>query len=213
MCVQLHDMAPGSEGVRPPKQERSRETLERILSAAEEVLDGRTFSEVSVEEILNRADVNKSSFYARFKTKEDLLPPLYERFTVRARDEFLAALALGVELEPRLVIAQCVSAYASFLRRFQPQTMTLEGAGQHAARDALQAEVTSGIVTLYLQAVGEPDNHRLGERVEFASRAAAAILLRAMGPPSAFAQRLGWDDDRLVQEVTTMTIAYLEFER
>ncbi len=206
-------MAPGREGVRPPKQERSRETLERIVVAAEEVLDGRTFSDVSVEEILNRADVNKSSFYARFKTKEDLLPLLYERFTDRAREEFLAAVASGERLEPRLVIAMSVRAYASFLRRFQPQAATLEGTGEHTARDALQAELTSGIVTMYLQALGEPDNRQMAERVDFAARATAAVMLRAMGPPAAFAQRLGWDDDRLVDEVTAMATAYLEFDR
>jgi len=187
--------------------------LERILSAAEEVLDGRTFSEVSVEEILIRADVNKSSFYARFKTKEDLLPLLYERFTASARQEFLAATALGERLEPRRIIAMCIAAYADFLRRFQPQAMTLEGTSEHAARDAFQAEVTTGIVVLYLQALGQPEDRRMAERVDFASRAAAAILLRAMGPPSAFARRLGWDDARLVDEVTAMITAYLEFER
>lgn len=199
--------------MRPPKQERSRETLERILAAAEEVLDGRTFSEVSVEQILLRADVNRSSFYARFKTKEDLLPLLYERFTASARREFLAATTLDEHLEPRRIIAMCIAAYADFLRRFQPQAMTLEGTGEHSARDALQAEVTAGIITIYLQALGRPDDRQLAERVDFASRAAAAILLRAMGPPSAFARRLGWDDERLVHEVTAMVTAYLESER
>lgn len=58
-----------------------------------------------------------------------------------------------------------------------------------------------------------PDNRVMVERVNFAARASAAVLFRAMGPPSAFAVRLGWDDDRLVEEVTAMTTAYLEFDR
>ena len=42
---------------RPPRQHRSQETLDRILDAAEQVLDTKSFSEATLAEIMERAGV------------------------------------------------------------------------------------------------------------------------------------------------------------
>src|SRR5437762_6307200 len=65
---------------RPPQQTRSRETLDRILDAAERVLDEKSFTEATLAEIMERAGVTVGAFYRRFPDKDALLHFLDERF-------------------------------------------------------------------------------------------------------------------------------------
>ena len=63
-----------------PAQQRGRETLERFAEATEELLRERAFEDISVQEIVRRAGRPIGSFYARFGSKEALLPFLYQRY-------------------------------------------------------------------------------------------------------------------------------------
>jgi AcrR family transcriptional regulator len=65
---------------RPPQQHRSQETLDRILDAAEHVLDAKSFSEATLVEIMQRAGVTVGAFYRRFPDKDALLHLMDERF-------------------------------------------------------------------------------------------------------------------------------------
>lgn len=64
---------------RQPRQDRSRKTLDRILTALEELLAERRFEEVSMQQIAARAGVSVGTIYTRFPHKEALLPTLFER--------------------------------------------------------------------------------------------------------------------------------------
>ena len=55
------------------RQERSRRTAERIVAAALDLLGQRSFEELRVTEIADRADVSVGGFYARFPSKGALL--------------------------------------------------------------------------------------------------------------------------------------------
>ena len=63
--------------VRPPKQERSRRTLRRILDASRALLTERDPRDVSLREIADRAEVSMSSLFARFPSKDALLDHLH----------------------------------------------------------------------------------------------------------------------------------------
>jgi AcrR family transcriptional regulator len=65
---------------RPPRQTRSQMTLDRILDAAERVLDEKSFTEATVAEIMTRAGVTVGAFYRRFPDKDALLHLLDDRF-------------------------------------------------------------------------------------------------------------------------------------
>ncbi|HKO16708.1 MAG TPA: TetR/AcrR family transcriptional regulator [Gemmatimonadaceae bacterium] len=65
---------------RPPQQPRSQETLDKILDAAEHVLDEKSFTEATLAEIMERAGVTVGAFYRRFPDKDALLHLLDERF-------------------------------------------------------------------------------------------------------------------------------------
>ncbi len=71
--------------VRPPRQERTREQLERILEAAEKLVSRRGFDDASVLEICRHARTSVGGFYRRFPTKLALLHALHERFCDEAK--------------------------------------------------------------------------------------------------------------------------------
>ncbi len=75
---------PELEWVRPPLQARSRETLERLLDAAEEIFDEKRVEEATVAEVARRAGSSIGSFYARFHDKEGLVRSVFERFAEQA---------------------------------------------------------------------------------------------------------------------------------
>jgi AcrR family transcriptional regulator len=65
---------------RPPQQHRSRATLDRLLDAAEAVLEEKSFSDATLSEIVDRAGLTIGAFYRRFPDKDALLHHLDERF-------------------------------------------------------------------------------------------------------------------------------------
>jgi AcrR family transcriptional regulator len=68
-----------STALKPPKQPRSRRTLERIVSAALDLLEAEGPTGVTVQAVVARARSSVGSFYARFRGKDDLLEYLSER--------------------------------------------------------------------------------------------------------------------------------------
>ena len=53
----------------PGSQQRSRATFERIITTAQEMMDGRDWATVTVEDLCHAAEVSPSSFYRRFRYK------------------------------------------------------------------------------------------------------------------------------------------------
>jgi AcrR family transcriptional regulator len=76
--------------VNDPVQDRSRRTLEKIGRAVEALLATRSFDDISVNDIVARARCSIGSFYARFKSKDDLLPYLYQRYDADLRPRIQA---------------------------------------------------------------------------------------------------------------------------
>lgn len=63
-----------------PLQARSERSLQRILDAAESLLETSPFDRISVEEITRRAGVATGTFYTRFEDKGSLLAALFQRY-------------------------------------------------------------------------------------------------------------------------------------
>jgi AcrR family transcriptional regulator len=70
--------------VHPPRQQRSRKTLDRILDAAEALVSEKGFEDTPVAEIVRRAGSSVGAFYTRFEDKDALLSALYERYYEQA---------------------------------------------------------------------------------------------------------------------------------
>ncbi len=65
--------------VKAPLQSRSQKTLVRILDATAALLEDQNFAQISVNDIVVRAGTSVGSFYARFRSKDDVLRLLRER--------------------------------------------------------------------------------------------------------------------------------------
>ncbi len=61
---------------------RQRKTRQAIYTAFEELMTEHHYSEVTVAQIIKRADIGRSTFYAHFETKDELLNQMcVEMFT------------------------------------------------------------------------------------------------------------------------------------
>ncbi len=83
-----------SQWVRLPRQARSERTLNRFLDATAELLADRPFSEISVNDIVERANRTVGSFYARFDDKSGVLRVLVEQRAAQLRQEAIDYWAL-----------------------------------------------------------------------------------------------------------------------
>ena len=85
--------AGSSDPFRPPKQARSRRTLDRISQAALGLMEEGGLEKATVASIVERAGASVGSFYARFDGKEDLVHYLQDQIWSQARDRWDASLA------------------------------------------------------------------------------------------------------------------------
>ena len=66
------------ENLSPPLQRRSKDTLDAISNATKKLLRTRSFTELTIQDIVKKAGSSAGSFYARFKGKRALLHYLHE---------------------------------------------------------------------------------------------------------------------------------------
>ena len=52
---------------------RQRKTREAIFNAFNELLTKKSYNNITIQEIIDKADIGRSTFYSHFETKEDLL--------------------------------------------------------------------------------------------------------------------------------------------
>src|SRR5258706_8168279 len=101
---------------RPPSQARSRETLRRLLDAAEIVLVRDGFEGATLARIAKQARVSQANVYRRFRDKEALMRAVFRRFTERssaaaAEFDLEAVRPLGLVNFSRRVIAGMVDGF------------------------------------------------------------------------------------------------------
>jgi AcrR family transcriptional regulator len=77
----------------PPKQLRSRQTLDRLLDGAEAVIREEGISELTIVKVVKRAQSSVGAFYRRFPDRNTLLLAIQERNHARAREIYDAQLA------------------------------------------------------------------------------------------------------------------------
>ncbi len=113
----------------PAVQERSHRTLQALAAAAEELLHDRPFESISVQDIVRRAERPIGSFYARFGSKEALLPYIYRRYHEGLEADLAARLGRvdWARLEFDETIAVLVDLFASSYeeRRWLLRALTL----------------------------------------------------------------------------------------
>lgn len=74
--------------VKTPRQERSLQTHNALLDAAEKLLKKHPWEEISTVAIMVEAGLSNGAIYGRFKSKDSLLVALYERHDKRLKERF-----------------------------------------------------------------------------------------------------------------------------
>lgn len=69
--------------VMAPKQARSTESMQRILQALEQLLERKSFSEITMAEIEAQSGCGIATIYARFRDKDSILAALHESISER----------------------------------------------------------------------------------------------------------------------------------
>ena len=121
--------SPGSslEWVHPARQERSQQTLERLLDAAEVLLEEKGFDEIPVTEIARRAESSVGALYARFVDKDAILHALHERFCQQAYATADVALdpARWEDASIPEIVSECVDFLVRIIREREGLCRTL----------------------------------------------------------------------------------------
>src|SRR6478752_3969712 len=94
--------------VRPPKQKRSQESLERVLDAGTRLLEEQGLDAFTIQDVSRRADVSVGAIYARFGNKESLLRAVHRHAMESLRPEHEAVAA--VDGRPRTPTREVVVA-------------------------------------------------------------------------------------------------------
>lgn len=136
----------------PPQQHRSQETLDRILDAAEGVLEDKSFTDATLAEIMDRAGMTVGAFYRRFQDKDALLQHMDQRFfdEVRQRGDEL--------LDPA---RWCGASIYDVLRAFTEEAVSIHRARRGLLRSLFLRARSDRVLQVSASRVNEHLLHRL----------------------------------------------------
>lgn len=206
--------------VRPPRQARSQATLERILEATRELLETRTFDEISISEIVRRARSSVGAFYTRFPDKAALLDHLDELYARRMIEcgEAVARERGGSDT----TLVEEVRGLVTFLvrlHRIQPgllRTLIVEarrqGEGAFRERTRRMNRTIPPVMERLLahhDEIGHPEPRRavyLGLLMVFSAIREVTLF------PEGLAEFVDYDGEELIEELSAAYLRYLRVE-
>jgi AcrR family transcriptional regulator len=199
--------------VRPPKQQRSRASYERVLAAAYGLLEENGFEGFTVQEVAARANVSVGAIYERFGNKETLLRTVHAQLMERMA-QFESAQSVTESTGAAEVIADLVRRVAATM-------------GEHRA--ILRAFMHLGALDEVISARGSLESIELGRHfksalmrfatelrhtepevaLDVAFRVIYSTLARQVmyGPVFESDFELGWE--RLTAELVDLSVRYL----
>jgi AcrR family transcriptional regulator len=108
--------ARSASGRRTPVQRRSRERVERILGAAEELVVSQGVGALGTREVAERAGVPVATLYQYFADRDEIISALIERHVTSMDGRIAAALSSLETYSVRTVVETTVAAYRSAYR-------------------------------------------------------------------------------------------------
>lgn len=101
---------------RRPKQARSRELVERILTSAGVLFAGQGYPNVTTNHIAEHAGVSVGSLYQFFADKQEILAALQEKWTARLGAELDERLRVGPDTDIAETVDQVLDVHAALNR-------------------------------------------------------------------------------------------------
>lgn len=100
-----------------PRQQRSREMIDRIVAAARDVLVVDGYERLTTNRVADRAGVSPGSLYQYFPDKGAIVEEVTARYVDRLADDVVAALVDHVHDEPEAMARATAEALLSALER------------------------------------------------------------------------------------------------
>jgi AcrR family transcriptional regulator len=204
-------MTPPDAPLKPPKQVRSKRTLERIVRASLEILEEGGPEALTVQALVRRSGSSVGSLYARFDGKEDLLHYLGERVWREAAARWDRVLE-GEGLD-QLALPQLVDGAVRLLADTAPARMTAlsaldrsSGSGRQARR-RFREHLLLGIERLLLGRSREIRHPNPPVAVRLGLQAALALLEGPSEGPGGTETAI--PPDERVEETTRLLLSYL----
>jgi len=201
------------EWIRPPQQARSQRTLERLLDAAEELIEDRGIEGMTIAAIVRQAGSSVGAFYARFGDKETLIRCVFERFYEQA--QATAEAALDPSRWHHASVRDAIAATVLFATNVFSERRGVIAAlsSQQAADLRAPAEVLSALIADKLLSLAESRGERPTHRdPSAATRTCVWLVLSAL---SSWAQA-GADEnsppgaaENFATDVADMSIGFL----
>ena len=203
-------------GFTPPKQRRSRDTMERFLRGARELLEERGLDGLTMDELARRSDVRMGSIYVRFRGKRDIVHAVQAQMLAEIEADLPRRFGDPSERDVRLSerVGAAVHAVADILREHAALLRVLIIASDTddemaAAGSRSTAKTSEHFAAAVLAgrdeiARGDPET-----AVDVCYRVVYDTLARRImrGPTFETPRAIEWD--RLVEELADMCAAYL----
>lgn len=206
------------EGFRTPQQDRSRQSFERVLEAAIEILGEEGFEQLTLAGVSQRAGVSTGAIYGRVRGKEELLDAARMRIlerveeqqaemlgSLRARDLPFDALVMGLVG----ALGEFLKAQANLLRPLMaraPSNPAVASVGKESFR-----KLEEGWCALLLDHRARIGHPRPEHAVHACFALAYAAFARYLGLGSAadVAGEGNWDE--LKQDLGEMGLLFLRY--
>lgn len=202
--------------VRPPKQKRSQESLERVIEASLQLLEEKGFDAFTIQDVSRRSDVSVGAIYARFVSREQLLREVHRQAMehFRAHHDVTAALVPGESLSAEEAIRRAIEFVASIFRtseRLLCAFMHLGSVDEEVSRrgSANSIDLSHQFAAVVLQHRDEITHRSPETAVDVAYRMAYCTFARRVmnGPAYESDRAIEWDP--LIEEVGDACVAYL----
>ncbi|WP_040262465.1 TetR/AcrR family transcriptional regulator [Pseudomonas massiliensis] len=198
-----------------PKQDRSRASLERLMTATREILHDGTFEHLTIAGISKRSGVSTGSIYARFKGKDELFRAVMALVLEEIDEEWAQHIERLGKQELRLqalvpaavgLLGDHLHRHAAMLRPFMAHAHDEHVARRGKASFRLTSE---SFITLLLQAREEIHHPRPEHAVASCFTIAYAAFARFFGLGSAADAAGEGDWEALKQDLGDMCLGFL----
>jgi AcrR family transcriptional regulator len=202
---------------RAPRQQRSQDTLDRLVTSAERALERDGFDGIRLQDVARAAGVTVGAFYARFSSKDALLRHL----EAGVRHELAAAMDTACDgSDDRAIGELAFGVFRSLARVYERHRGVVRAVTMRAQSDAAtrrrrfaanQAVIERFVGTVYARRaeIGHP---RPADAIRLAMLFVGASLRELLvfrefspGPPPPV--------EPIVKELTAAFLAYLEVKR
>ncbi|MBA3404212.1 MAG: TetR family transcriptional regulator [Gemmatimonadaceae bacterium] len=129
-----------------PADPRIARSTRALGAALVELMLEEKFDNITVQSILDRADVGRSTFYAHFRNKHDVLHTSYERMFGWLEQQMDVSAGAGVRIAP-------VAEFAAHLADAEPLLDALRTSGQLQQISELGVDFLAGIIERHIRSI------------------------------------------------------------